>query len=46
MQPGDVEKTFSDTSKLKKWINYKPQTELKEGVQNFIAWYKRFYKIS
>lgn len=45
MQPGDVEKTWADVKSLKKDFGYNPKTEIKEGIQNFIKWYKRYYKI-
>ena len=41
MQPGDVEITFADISKAKKLINYEPQVTFKQGIQNFINWYKQ-----
>ncbi len=40
MQPGDVERTYADVSKAKKLIGYKPKTTFKEGIQNFVNWYK------
>jgi len=45
MQPGDVEKTWADVSALKKDYNYKPQTDISEGVGNFVDWYKEYYKV-
>jgi len=44
MQPGDVRSTAADISKLKK-LGWKPTTRIGEGVQNFVDWYKRYYKI-
>ena len=44
MQPGDVEKTHSDTALLTSWIGIKPKTPIDEGIKNFILWYKYFYK--
>ena len=44
MQPGDVEKTFADTENLEKWINFKPNTSIDEGIKNFINWYLSYYK--
>ena len=29
IQPGDVVKTFADTTNLEKWINYKPKVSIK-----------------
>ena len=43
MQPGDVQATFADTSKLEKWIKFKPNTSIKNGVIKFINWYKDYY---
>ena len=43
MQPGDVKSTFADCSKLEKYINFKPNTDLKVGVHNFVKWYKEYY---
>jgi UDP-glucuronate 4-epimerase len=40
MQLGDVEITYADTSKLKKYVNYSPNTELKDGLSTFSEWYK------
>ena len=45
MQLGDVKATSSDTDLLEDWINFKPSTPIKEGVKNFIQWYKEFYKV-
>ena len=43
MQPGDVPRTFSDTSELARWINFKPNTPVTRGVENFVNWYKSIY---
>ena len=43
MQPGDVEKTWADTDKLFKEINYIPKVSLDEGVKNFVEWYKSYH---
>ncbi|BDD06889.1 NAD-dependent epimerase [Aureibacter tunicatorum] len=44
MQPGDVKRTWADTSNLEKLVMYKPNTSLEEGVEKFIKWYKKYYK--
>ena len=46
LQLGDVKETSSETSKLKEWIKYKPNTSIKKGITEFINWYKIFYKIN
>lgn len=40
MQPGDVDRTFADISKAKELIGYNPKTSFKEGIENFVKWYK------
>jgi len=43
MQPGDVEKTWADTSALENLVGYKPSTDLKKGISLFAQWYKEYY---
>lgn len=43
MQPGDVISTYADTTKLENWINYKPETSIREGVRLFVQWYKNYH---
>lgn len=45
MQKGDVLETHSDTTKLSKYIDYKPTTTIEQGMDKFVKWYKKFYKI-
>jgi len=45
MQPGDVKITSSDTSLLENWIDFKPNTPLKIGIENFVNWYKKYNNI-
>ena len=45
MQPGDVQSTLADTSLLEDWINYRPSTKIKDGIKEFVNWYKNFYDI-
>ncbi len=45
MQPGDVKVTSSDTKLLEDWVQFKPNTPIQEGINNFVSWYKKFYKI-
>lgn len=40
MQPGDVPKTFADIDELEKEIGFKPNKKLKEGINEFVKWYK------
>ena len=43
MQAGDVKVTSADTSELNHWVNFKPNTSIKEGVKRFVDWYKSYY---
>lgn len=40
MQPGDVPRTWADTSDLQKVIDYKPRVSIEEGIKEFVEWYK------
>ncbi|WP_028869047.1 NAD-dependent epimerase [Psychromonas arctica] len=44
MQAGDVYQTYADTSDLFKAIGYTPAVTVKEGVAEFVKWYKEFYQ--
>ena len=44
-QIGDVEETFSDVSQLKKDFGYEPGTDLEEGLEKFINWFKNYYNL-
>ena len=39
MQPGDVPVTYADVSRAKAELGYLPRTELREGLERFLAWY-------
>ena len=43
MQAGDVKATSADTSELNQWVDFKPNTSIKEGVKRFVDWYKSYY---
>lgn len=43
MQAGDVYQTYADTSDLFKVIGYTPAVTVKQGVAEFVKWYKEFY---
>lgn len=44
IQPGDVPKTWADVENLFDLIDFRPRVSVKEGVRNFIDWYKLYYK--
>ena len=43
LQPGDVPDTYADVSDLVRDFNYQPKKKLKDGVKDFIVWYKDYY---
>lgn len=45
MQPGDVLRTYADVSDLERDINFKPSTNIEEGLKKFVDWYKEYYKV-
>ena len=45
LQPGDMYRTWSDTSKLKRDYDFLPSTPLELGVKNFVDWYRGFYSV-
>lgn len=44
MQAGDVYQTYADTSDLFTAIGYTPAVTVKQGVAEFVKWYKAFYQ--
>lgn len=45
LQPGDVPDTYADVSELVRAVNYKPDTPVRIGVANFVAWYRDYYGV-
>jgi len=45
LQPGDVPDTFADVSDLVEQFNYQPATTVKDGIQQFVNWYRNYYKV-
>ena len=45
MHLGDVPVTYADTSALERGTGFNPSTPLREGLQKFVEWYKKFHKI-
>jgi UDP-glucuronate 4-epimerase len=44
MQPGDVPRTEADVTDLIENLSYKPNTPVQIGINQFIEWYKTFFK--
>lgn len=44
MQDGDVYQTFADIEGLKAVTGYIPKVKINEGIQEFVNWYKAYFK--
>lgn len=44
LQPGDVPETYANVEDLFKDIDFKPSTNIQDGVNNFVDWYLEYYK--
>ncbi len=45
MQPGDVSRTWADVSAINQDYNYKPSVSVKDGIRQFLEWYREYYKL-
>ena len=45
LQDGDVPDTYADVEALVEDVDYRPKTTIQEGIKNFVAWYKDYYKV-
>lgn len=45
MQMGDVPATWADASLLQALTGYTPRTDFRDGVRNFVAWYREYYGV-
>ncbi len=44
LQPGDVPETYANVDDLFKNIDFKPETTIQDGVNQFVDWYLDYYK--
>jgi UDP-glucuronate 4-epimerase len=44
LQAGDVPETYADVDALTDYVGYSPSTTIESGIENFIKWYKDYYK--
>ncbi|MGL3820765.1 GDP-mannose 4,6-dehydratase [Sphingopyxis sp. R3-92] len=42
MQPGDVPATWADASLLERLTGYRPQTNYRDGIRDFVSWYRDY----
>lgn len=45
LQAGDVPDTYADVTALVEDIGYRPGTPIKQGIANFVSWFKEYYNI-
>ncbi|MBP0484477.1 NAD-dependent epimerase/dehydratase family protein [Sagittula salina] len=45
IQPGDVPATWADAGLLERLTGYSPQTDMREGVERFVEWYREYYRV-
>lgn len=45
MQKGDVPATWANADLLKRLTGYQPQTDYREGVRQFVSWYREYYNV-
>lgn len=45
MQPGDVYQTYADSSALAVATGFKPNTNLQEGINKTVEWFKSYYHL-
>lgn len=44
MQKGDVLATWADASLLQTLTGYRPQTDFRDGIARFVAWFREYYQ--
>jgi UDP-glucuronate 4-epimerase len=44
LQPGDIPDTYADVTDLVEQFGYKPTTPVEQGISNFVAWYRYYFK--
>jgi UDP-glucuronate 4-epimerase len=45
LQLGDVPDTYADVTDLVEQFGYKPSTPVTHGIDQFVNWYRRYYKV-
>ncbi|TDM43724.1 NAD-dependent epimerase [Macrococcoides canis] len=45
LQAGDVPQTYANVDDLFRDIDFKPQTKIQDGVNNFVDWYMKYYNL-
>lgn len=45
MQAGDVADTYAAVDALHAWTGWRPTTDLKTGMERFVAWYRKYVRV-
>lgn len=45
MQPGDVYRTYADSTALSEVTGFTPSTSLKDGIHQTVAWFRSYYGV-
>ena len=45
LQPGDIPDTYADVDDFVEEFGYKPLMNVKQGVENFVKWYKEYHGV-
>lgn len=43
LQPGDVAETYADIDPITDQFGFTPKTQIREGIDQFVAWYRSYY---
>ena len=43
MQTGDVPATWADATQLQNLTGYRPETDVRDGIARFVAWYRDYF---
>ena len=46
LQLGDIKESFANIDKSKKLLGFHPSTNINEGIENFINWFLKYYKVN
>lgn len=44
MQSGDVPATWADASLLQRLTGYRPETDIRDGIAQFVAWFRDYHR--
>jgi UDP-glucuronate 4-epimerase len=45
MQPGDVLATFADVDDLMREVDFRPATQIADGIKRFIEWFRTYHRL-